>query len=221
MGLFSFIGGLLGGGSEKKGINKATAAQMQYLDKAIGEQQREYDTTRSDFMPYMDFGKAGLGPLGDLLGLNGNDAAASAIASLKASPLFQSLFNTGQEAVLQNASATGGVRGGNTQGALYELGSNTLAQVIQQQISNLFGAAGVGEGSTGAVSSAGAHSADAISALFGKQGDALASKYLAKAGINAQNWQNAGGLLDQVASTFLPMIPGMSAGMSSALGSLF
>jgi hypothetical protein len=111
---------------EQQQPDPATNAQIAGINKAIGEQQREYDLGRSDFMPYMDFGKGALGPLGDILGLNGNDnAAAKAIAALKASPMFTSLFNTGQEAVLQNASATGGVRGGNTQGALYELGRTT------------------------------------------------------------------------------------------------
>jgi hypothetical protein len=83
-----------------------------------------------------------------LLGLNGPDAASKAIAALKSSPMFTSLFNTGQEAVLQNASATGGVRGGNTQGALYELGSNTLSDVIQNQIKSLFGGAQLGANAT-------------------------------------------------------------------------
>lgn len=220
MGLFSFIGSLFGSGAQKKGINKASDAQMQYLNKAIDTENAQYQQSRSDFMPYMDFGKGALGPLGDLLGMNGSDAAGKAIAALKSSPLFTSLFNTGQEATLQNASATGGIRGGNTEGALYDLGSNTLAQVIQQQISNLFGATGVGEGATGSTAQLGAHNADMVSKLFGDQGDTLASKYLAKAGINAKNWNNVGGFLDQAASAFLPMA-GLPAGLSSAVGQLF
>jgi hypothetical protein len=121
--------------------------------------------------------------------MNGNDAAAKAIAALKASPMFQSLFNTGQEAVLQNASATGGVRGGNTQHALYDLGSNTLSQVIEDQLSRLGGLAGSAKEQPPKARGFGAHSADAISSALRQQGDALASKYLAKAGINAQNWK--------------------------------
>jgi hypothetical protein len=205
MGLFSFIGGLLGGGSQKKGINQATNAQMQYLDKALNQQQAQYDTTRSDFAPYREAGTGALGDYSDLLGMNGPDAAAKAIAALKASPMFQSLFKTGQEAVLQNASATGGLRGGNTEHSLYDLGSNTLSQLIEDQLSRLGGLASLGEGATAQGAGFGAHSADAMSSLFGQQGGALASKYLAKAGINAQNWNNAGGFLDQAAS----MIPGL------------
>jgi hypothetical protein len=74
-------------------------------------------------------------------------ARLSAIDALKNSPMFKSLFNTGQEAVLQNASATGGLRGGNTEHSLYDLGSNTLSQLISEQISTGSAAAGFGESS--------------------------------------------------------------------------
>lgn len=217
MGLFSFIGGLLGGSAQKKGINKATDAQMQYLDKALGQQQSQYDTTRSDFAPYREAGTEAVGGYGDLLGLHGAGAAQAAIDALKNSPMFKSLFNTGQEAVLQNASATGGLRGGNTEHSLYDLGSNTLSQLISDQLSRLGGLAGLGEGATASGAAAGAHSADAMSALYGDQGGALASKYLAKAGINAQNWNNAGGLLDSAVSAFLPG----GGGFSGMLKSIF
>lgn len=204
MGLFSFLGGLLGGGSLKSGYNKAAAAQVDYLGRGIGAENAQYDQSRSDFMPWMNFGQSALGQLGDLLGMNGNDATAKAIAALKQSPIFTSLFNTGQEAVLQNASATGGLRGGNAERSLYELGNNTLAQVMQQQIANLFGASGEGLGATGSVATLGANKADMLAKLFSGQGDALASKYLGKAGVNANMWKSAGGFLDQVVSALMP-----------------
>lgn len=162
-GLGGILGAVVGANSNAKAVSKEGKAQQAGLQAAIGEQQREYDTSRSDFAPYMGFGKSALGPLGDLLGLNGGDAASKAIEALKGSPIYQSLFNNGQEAVLQNASATGGIRGGNTQGALADFGRDTLSQVIQQQIASLFGAAGIGQGATGSVSAIGAHTADQIS----------------------------------------------------------
>jgi hypothetical protein len=194
-GLGGILGAAIGAHDNSKAIGKATQAQIDASNKAIAEQQREYDTTRSDFMPFMEFGTGSLGQLGDLLGLNGNHKAQASIASLKASPLFSSLFNTGKEAVLQDASATGGVRGGDTQGALYELGSNTLAQVIQQQVQNLFGGAGVGEGSTGTVANIGAHTADNISSADTSIGNSLYNKIIGK----QQVWNNLG---DQIQKIF-------------------
>jgi hypothetical protein len=176
------VGAIGGGLLASSGASKASNAQQKSDAAAIAEQQREYDTTRSDFAPYLGFGKSAMGPLGDLIGLNGNDASAAAINALKASPMYQSLFNTGQEAILQNASATGGVRGGNTQGALYELGSNTLSDVIQNQIRNLFGATGVGQGATSSVANVGQNTANQISAADIASGNARASGDLASSG---------------------------------------
>jgi hypothetical protein len=204
MGLFSFIGGLLGGGSEKKAVKKATQAQVDALNRGIDEQHRQFDLTRSDFSPYLSAGVGAIGGLGDLMGLNGNDKASAAIKALKASPTYQSLYNNGLEAVLQNASATGGIRGGNTERGLAGFGADTLSSVITDQLSRLGGLAGLGEGATDAVSGFGQHTADAISSLFGQQGAARASGALAIGGINNQMWNSAGSFLDQAASAFMP-----------------
>lgn len=211
MGLFSFIGGLLGGGSEKKAINKATDAQVEMGNKAIAEQQRQFDLTRSDFAPYLGAGTKSLGGLTDLLGLNGNDKAAAAIQALKASPIYQSLYDNGKEAILQNASATGGIRGGNTERGLAGFGADTLASVVTDQLSRLGGLAGMGEGATNSVSNFGAHTADAIAGQYNQQGQARASGALAKGGINANMWNSAGSFLDSLVSA-IPGVGGSSFG---------
>lgn len=200
MGLFSFIGGIIGGHAEKKAINKATDAQVAALQKAIDQQQRQFDLTRSDFSPFLKAGTGAIGGLQDLMGLNGGDKASAAIEALKGSPVYQSLYNNGLEALLQNASATGGIRGGNTERSLAGFGADTLSSVITDQLSRLGGLAGLGEGATASVAGFGQHTADAIGNAFGQQGAARASGYLAKGGISAQNWQNAGSFLDQVVS---------------------
>lgn len=225
MGLFSFVGGLLGAGSQKKAIKKATQAQIDALNKAIEEQRRQFDLTRSDFAPYLEAGTGAIGGLSDLLGLNGNDKAGAAIEALKGSPIYQSLYDNGLEAVLQNASATGGVRGGNTERGLAGFAGDTLSSVIADQLSRLGGLAGLGEGATNSVAGFGAHTADAIGNFFNQQGQARASGALAKGGINAQMWNNAGSFLDSIVSAAFgagagpggaPFNPGQFA--SSAFG---
>jgi hypothetical protein len=193
------LGGIVGlgfGASQSShAIAHATNQQIGGINKAIAEQQGEMAQNRSDFAPYTGFGSAIMGPLGDLLGINGPDKAQAAIAALKASPLFTSLFNTGEEAVLQNASATGGLRGGNTEGALYELGSNTLAQVIQQQIANLFGGAQLGESATGKLVNVNQQGANNISSGYTSIGNALSNKTLGQQEV----WNNLG---DQIQKLF-------------------
>lgn len=217
-GILSGLGGILGdviGGIENAhAISKASKAQQAGIQQAIGEQQREYDTSRQDFMPYMDFGKGALGPLGDLLGLNGNDAAGAAISNLQQSPLYQSLYRNGLEANLQNASATGGIRGGNEVRSLADFGSDTLAQVIQNQIQNLFGAQGVGSGATGAVTNVGMHTADNISAGDTSIGNSQFNAILGR----QQAWNNMGSQINQTLMSIFGggMGGGIGGGMSGA-----
>lgn len=203
MGLFSFLGGIIGGGKQKKASRKADAALIEYLNKGIAEQTRQFDLTRADYAPYLDAGTTALGQQGDLAGLNGTGVQASAIEALKASPLFQSLFNTGEEAILQNASATGGLRGGNTQRGLADFGADTLTKTILQQLGLLGDISGRGQQAVGAVGALGANKANAITDLLGQQGQTKYSGLLTRGGITAGQFNSAGGFLDGIVSAAL------------------
>lgn len=207
---------MLGAGSQKKAVKKATQQQVDALNAAIAEQRRQFDVTNANFQPYRDIGGKGLAGLGDLVGVNGAPQQQSAIDALKASPLYQSLFNNGQEALLQNASATGGIRGGNTERGLADFGADTLAQTIQQQLASLGGLAGMGMGATNAVADFGQQASQNVQNDLIGQGRARASGALTIGGINAQNWKNAGSFLDQAVSAAL----GAGAGPGGAPFSL-
>ena len=219
MGLFSFIGSLLGGGAQKKAINQATQAEVDAYNRGIDVQNHQYEQTRSDFKPYLDAGTGALPQIMDFLGLNGPDKAQAAIDALKSSPVFTSLYNTGRDSILANASATGGLRGGNTDGALYDLGQGTLASTISDQLSRLGGLAGLGEGATDAVAGFGQHNADAVTQLLSSIGGANASKFLAKGGITAGMWGSAGNFLDNAVGAAFGAFPGMGGGGSGGLPS--
>jgi hypothetical protein len=96
-------GGLLASKSASKAANTAAAATTASDQAAIGEEQRQFGIIDAQEAPFRDFGTSALGPLGDLLGLNGNDKAGAAIGSLKDSPLYAALFGNGQNTVLANA----------------------------------------------------------------------------------------------------------------------
>lgn len=218
MGLFSFVGSLIGGGKQKKASRRAEAAQLEYLNRALDEQRRQFDQTREDFSPYSNIGRAGLDDLGDLIGINGNDVQGSAIEALRASPFYQSLYRTGEEALLANASATGGLRGGNTQRSLADFGADTLATTIDRQLANLGGLAGLGIGATESVANFGANKANNVSNILGQQGQVRAGGLLTRGGITAQQFNNAGSFLDSAVSAFLP---GGGGGIGGALKSIF
>lgn len=95
--------------------------------------------------PYRKAATKGLNGQLDLLGLNGNDAQGAAIAALEGSPQFTSLVKSGENALLQNASATGGLRGGNTSAALAQFRPQMLSQIIESQYGKLAGLSALGE----------------------------------------------------------------------------
>lgn len=166
----SLLGGVLG----SRGAKKAGRLQHQAAMAGVDEQRRQFDTTRQDLMPWLNVGQEALGGQGDLLGLNGGGVQASAIEALRNSPLFQMIYGEGEEAILQNASATGGIRGGNTQRSLADFGGDTLARTIMMQLGQLGGLSGMGQQTGGALGNFGAQSAGNIGNLLGQAGAARA-----------------------------------------------
>jgi len=102
----------------------------------------------------------------------GAQAQQQAISQFEQSPMFQALARQGEEGILQNASATGGLRGGNVQGALAQFRPALLNQQIQQQLSTLGGIAGLGQNAAAGVGNAGMQSGNNISALLQDTGQA-------------------------------------------------
>lgn len=190
----SLLSGVLGG----KGAKKAAQAQAAAYQKGIDEQSREFDATQARFKPYNDFGLASMDQLSNFLGLNGNDKQGSAIDALKQSPAFTALFNTGQDTILQNAAATGGLRGGNTQNSLANFGANLLGQVEQNQIGNLTNGVGIGSGTVTTLGNLGQQNANSISQLLAQQGNAQASGILGQTNATNNGITDIAKILSQV-----------------------
>lgn len=204
MGLFSSIAGIFSANAKGKAAKKASAAQIAAAQQGIDAVTAQNTASQANFAPFIETGTQALGAQSDLLGLGGGDEQQAAITALQDSPLFQSLFRTGQETILQNGSATGGLRGGNIQSSLANFGSDTLAKVIQQQLSNLGGLAGQGLDAAGTGGAIGAEAAAAIAKLFGDQGQAKAGGILGKANAQSEMFGNIAGGLGSLASSFLP-----------------
>jgi hypothetical protein len=87
----------------------------------------------------------------------------------------------GEEAILSKASATGGLRGGNVQGALAQFRPAMLSKLIEDQYTKLGGMTTLGQRSAGGVGAAGMESAGSIADLLAQQGAALAGGDLGQA----------------------------------------
>lgn len=187
-----FIGDTIGGitGSKQQGKAAERAAQIQAgaSDQAIAEQRRQFDTLIELMSPYVTSGNQAIGQQGALIGLGGQQAQQDAISQLEQSPMFTSLLRQGENAMLQNASATGGLRGGNTQSALMQFRPDLLAQVINDQYSKLGGLTQIGQASAAGQASAGMQNASNIGALLADRGAALAGGQLAKGSVVRQTF---------------------------------
>lgn len=199
MGLFGTITGLIGASKQKKASRAAEAAMVDALNKGMARLDTNLADTKSLLSPVTETLDPTMGALGDLLGINGSQGQQTAIDGLRTSPLYQSLFRNGQEAVLQNAAATGGIRGGNTQRGLADFGADTLASTIQQQLGNLSGLAQIGLGGAGTIANVGTGTATNIAELLNQIGQAKAGGALTRGGINAGMWNSAGSFLDKTA----------------------
>lgn len=202
------IGGVIGAQKMKKASKKAMKYQVDYANQGITQQNQALDAIKGYYDPYATAGNQALGQYGNLLGLGGADQQQAAIDQLKNSPFYQSLYRTGEEAVLQNASATGGLRGGNTQRSLADFGADTLMQTIQQQLQSLGGLTEMGYNSAGALSGASQNTADNVTNLLQNIGGYKAGNAITQGNIKAGMWQGLGSGIDQMAKDAAMAIAG-------------
>lgn len=156
--------------------NTQSAAAMAGID----EQKRQFDQIQKLLAPYIQGGTNAFGAQQNLLGLNGADAQQQAITGLANSPQMQAMTQQGENAILQNASATGGLRGGNTQAALAQFRPAMLSNMINQQFSNLGSLSGMGQASAAGQAALGQQQGQNVSNLMQQQGAAIAGGQLAQ-----------------------------------------
>lgn len=138
---------------------------------------------------------------GDISAFQDNPQAR-AVAQIEGQPMFQALARQGEDAILQSASATGGLRGGNTQGALARFRPELLNQFINQQYARLAGITEMGQNAAAGVGSAGLATGANIGNILSNRGVATA----AGAGAQGQIWGNAiGGLGGLLAGSINPL----------------
>ena len=155
-------------GAAQAGIaQQGASAQL-----AIDEQRRQFDALQKILQPYVAAGQGSLGAYAPyqaagagalptlqqyaqagapaleqqqaLLGLRGPEAERAAIQRISGGEQFKALAQQGEESLLQRASATGGLRGGNIQAALGQFRPALLSNLIEKQYGQLGGLAATG-----------------------------------------------------------------------------
>lgn len=184
VGTAAVVGGVASSAMSGKAAGKAADAQADASEASIAEQRRQFDAMQELLKPYVDAGKQGLGAQQNLIGLNGAAAQQSAIDQIKQGPAYTSAMQSGANLITQNAAATGGLRGGNTQDALGRYGGDLLTNLVQNQFTNLGGLTSLGQNAAAQTGNAGMQSANSISNALTQGGAAQAGGYIAQG--NAQ-----------------------------------
>ena len=172
---------LVGSSMQASAAGDAAAAQGAASQAGIEEQRRQFDEMRKLLQPYTEAGLPALEQQQTLLGLKGPEAEQAAIARLTGGETFKALAQQGENALLQQASATGGLRGGNLQAALGQFRPQLLSSLIEQQYGRLGGMTSMGQASAAGVGAAGMETGTNIANLLGQQGAAEAGGILGEA----------------------------------------
>ena len=178
------VGGLISSNSQKKAAKSAANAQTAASNASIAEQRRQFDLSQQLVQPYVKAGVGALGQQQNLMGLNGFGAQQTAINNLQNSPFLQSMYKQAENALLQNASATGGLRGGNIQGALADNRMNMLNTAYTNQMQNLGNLVTLGQNSATNTGTNAMAMANNISNLNTNIGQAQAGYALARGQAN-------------------------------------
>jgi len=177
------VGGsqLVGGMMQADAASDAAGIQAGAAEAGVAEQRRQFDALRALLQPYTEAGLPALQQQQALLGLQGPEAEQAAIERIRGGETFQALAQQGEEALLQRASATGGLRGGNIQGALAQFRPALLSQAIEQQYGRLGGMTQLGQRSAAGVGAAGMETGTNVANLLAQQGAARAGGELGEA----------------------------------------
>jgi len=215
---------LRAGDIQSKGATEAAALQAQGsrlagdIQARAAEQgqlglQGQFAQTSQSLQPWMQGGREASAQQQALLGLGGQEAQQAAFQAFEESPGQLFIRKRAQKNLLQNASAIGGLGGGNVRSALVEQGAGFAAQDYANQFNRLGQLSGQGQQAATNVGQFGAQAAANQSNLglaagaaraSGVQGakNALASGILGSSGAQAAGQMGssealASGLLGQ------------------------
>lgn len=175
------VGGatLVSGYMQGEAAKDAASTQAGASQAGIEEQRRQFDVVQKLLEPYVTGGTEAFKQQQALVGVQGPEAQRAAISDIEQGPAFQALTEQGENALLQRASATGGLRGGNVQAALAQFRPQILSQLIEQQYGQLGGLAKFGQASAAGTGAAAQETGANVAQLLAAQGAATAGGQMA------------------------------------------
>jgi hypothetical protein len=185
------ITGVTAANIQAQAATTASGTESAATQTAIDEQKRQFDAMKALLKPYTEAGTQSLIATQDLAGLNGPESQAAAIKAISDSPEMAAMTQQGENAILQQGAATGGLRGGNVQGSLAQFRPQALSSLINQQYGRLGGITQIGQASAAGMAAGGMQHASSLGDLFMRQGSAIAGGQLAAGNAASQAQQLA------------------------------
>lgn len=182
----------------RRSAKKVAGAQLDAVEQGTGELRTALEDIMASFQPFQQAGTDALSSLQAFSGLGAPEAQAAAAESVASGPLFEALSRQGEDALLANAAATGGLRGGDLQAALAQFRPTLLNEMIQQRIQNLQGLSGTGLQAAQLLAPFRFNTAEDIVSLMSKGGQ-----------IRAEKQKAFGEGLSNVFGTLSSFLPGM------------
>lgn len=198
---------VIGGAISANGASKAADAQTAAADRAAALQDKQYQQSRQDMLPFLQGGYAGENKLLTLLGLKGGDATDPTYGSMgksfgasdfQADPGYQFRLDQGMKALDRTAAARGGLISGQALKAASGFSGQQASDEYQSAynrynanraaiLNPLQSLTGMGQSQSNALSNQSQAYANANSDLYTQKGNAQASGYIG----DAQAWNTA------------------------------
>ena len=188
----SIVGGYMNSKAQKDAAAQAAGAQTAASEASITESRRQFDRMQEILQPYTQAGQQAIQRQGAIAGLQGPETQAEFIRSIEESPAFESVVEQGEQAILQRASATGGLRGGNVQASLAQFRPAMLNQFIDREFQRLSEIGRVGQASAAGVGAAGIQTGQDIGRQFTQIGSAQAGEAIARGQANVNLYGDIG-----------------------------
>lgn len=195
---FGLVRDITGVDAAQKATGQAAGIQAAGAARAEEGINRRFDITQENLRPFQEAGVGALGQQQALLGLSGQDAQNEAFAAFNESPGQKFIRERAQKNLVRNASAIGGLGGGNVRSALVEQGTGFAQQDFNNQFGRLGQIAGQGQAAVTNIGQFGAQAAQQAGQAGIAGSEARASGILGGAQAQSQftnSLLNLGGIL--------------------------
>lgn len=161
----------------------ASDAQVAAAESGNAAQLQMFQEVLSQLQPYNDAGQSSLGSMLAMVGLGGEGEQQAIVDNVRNSPEYAARLEASEAAILGNASATGGLRGGRTQLALAENSSQLLAQELDTRYNRLTGITQFGQASAAQTGAQAVNTGRGIASGYEQIGSAQAGNAVAQGSI--------------------------------------